>query len=83
MGERYVHNHRISIASFEFVMSNFYIQGTNTISRLVRNVHDGSIFSICVLKDGTVVTGGGKDGRILHFDATFKLNGQEAQVSEH
>lgn len=44
-------------------------------------MHDGSIFSMCVLKDGTVITGGGKDGRILHFDATLNLTGEEAQVS--
>ncbi|XP_048515690.1 echinoderm microtubule-associated protein-like 2 isoform X3 [Athalia rosae] len=60
-----------------------WARGTNTISRLVRNMHDGSIFSMCVLKDGTVVTGGGKDGRILHFDASLNLTGEEAQIEGH
>ncbi|XP_046432655.1 echinoderm microtubule-associated protein-like 2 isoform X2 [Neodiprion fabricii] len=60
-----------------------WARGTNTISRLVRNLHDGSIFSMCVLKDGTVVTGGGKDGRILHYDASLSLTGEEAQIEGH
>jgi hypothetical protein len=55
--------------------------GTNTISRLVRNLHEGSIFSICVLKNGNIATGGGKDGRILYFDATLNLTGEETQAS--
>lgn len=47
----------------------------------MRNVHEGSIFSICVLKDGFIVTGGGKDGKILYFDESLNLTGEEAQVS--
>ncbi|XP_025159081.1 echinoderm microtubule-associated protein-like 2 isoform X6 [Harpegnathos saltator] len=60
-----------------------WARGTNTISRLVRNLHEGSIFSICVLKNGNIITGGGKDGRILHFDATLNLTGEEAQIEDH
>lgn len=56
--------------------------GTNTISRLVRNLHEGSIFSICVLKNGNIITGGGKDGKILYFDASLNLTGEEAQASQ-
>ena len=56
------------------------IAGTNTMAKLVRNLHEGSIFSICVLKTGNVVTGGGKDGRILYYDAFLNLTGVEAQV---
>lgn len=63
-----------------FIILYFNI-GTNTISRLVRNLHEGSIFSICVLKNGNIITGGGKDGRILHFDSSLSLTGEEAQVS--
>ncbi|KAM0732774.1 Echinoderm microtubule-associated protein-like 1 [Formica fusca] len=60
-----------------------WARGTNTISRLVRNLHEGSIFSICVLKNGNIVTGGGKDGRILHFDASLNLTGEDAQIEDH
>ncbi|XP_024937136.1 echinoderm microtubule-associated protein-like 2 isoform X5 [Cephus cinctus] len=60
-----------------------WARGTNTISRLVRNLHEGSIFSICVLKNGNVVTGGGKDGRILHFDGNLNPTGEEAQIEDH
>lgn len=59
----------------------YYYTGTNTISKLARNIHEGSIFSICVLKDGFIVTGGGKDGKILYFDESLNLTGGEAQVS--
>ncbi|XP_031836394.1 echinoderm microtubule-associated protein-like 2 isoform X6 [Nomia melanderi] len=58
-------------------------RGTNTIAKLVRNIHEGSIFSICVLKDGFIVTGGGKDGKILYFDESLNLTGEEAQIEDH
>ncbi|KAG8279172.1 Echinoderm microtubule-associated protein-like 1 [Homalodisca vitripennis] len=58
-------------------------RGTNTISRLVRNVHEGSIFSICVLKEGSIVSAGGKDGRLIQFDSNFQPTGYEAQIAEH
>ncbi|XP_024881267.1 echinoderm microtubule-associated protein-like 2 isoform X7 [Temnothorax curvispinosus] len=60
-----------------------WTRGTNTISRLVRNLHEGSIFSICVLKNGNIITGGGKDGKILYFDASLNLTGEEAQIEDH
>ncbi|XP_015114327.1 echinoderm microtubule-associated protein-like 2 isoform X3 [Diachasma alloeum] len=60
-----------------------WARGTNTISRLVRNLHEGSIFSICVLKNGNVVTGGGKDGRILYFDGSLNSTGEGAQIEDH
>ncbi|XP_026668685.1 echinoderm microtubule-associated protein-like 2 isoform X3 [Ceratina calcarata] len=58
-------------------------RGTNTISKIVRNIHEGSIFSICVLKDSFIVTGGGKDGRILYFDESLNLTGEQAQIEDH
>ncbi|XP_017794409.1 PREDICTED: echinoderm microtubule-associated protein-like 2 isoform X3 [Habropoda laboriosa] len=58
-------------------------RGTNTISKIVRNIHEGSIFSICVLKDGFIVTGGGKDGKILYFDESLNLTEEEAQIEDH
>ncbi|XP_046142601.1 echinoderm microtubule-associated protein-like 2 isoform X9 [Osmia bicornis bicornis] len=58
-------------------------RGTSTVSKIVRNIHEGSIFSICVLKDGFIVTGGGKDGKILYFDDSLNSTGEEAQIEDH
>lgn len=58
-------------------------RGTNTITRFLRNVHEGSIFSICVLKEGSIITGGGKDGRLIQFDSELQKTGFEAQIAEH
>ncbi|KAK9876491.1 hypothetical protein WA026_013867 [Henosepilachna vigintioctopunctata] len=58
-------------------------RGTNTIWKLIKNVHDGAIFSICVLKDGSVITGGGKDGRIVEFDSNLQKLGTDNQVEGH
>ncbi|KAK4886318.1 hypothetical protein RN001_002589 [Aquatica leii] len=58
-------------------------RGTNTISKLVKNVHEGSVFSICVLKDGSVVSGGGKDGRMVQFDSNLERTGDESQIEGH
>ena len=32
------------------------------------------------LKDGSVVTGGGRDGKLIHFDANYKKSDQETEV---
>ncbi|XP_026332569.1 echinoderm microtubule-associated protein-like 2 isoform X3 [Hyposmocoma kahamanoa] len=58
-------------------------RGTNTILKLVRGVHDGSVFSVCCLKEGNIVTGGGKDGRIVMFDADMNATGLENIIEGH
>ena len=55
-------------------------RGYNAVTKALRKVHDGPIFSICVLKDGSIVTGGGKDRRLVQFDALYKRTGLEAEV---
>ncbi|CAG5101627.1 Similar to Eml1: Echinoderm microtubule-associated protein-like 1 (Rattus norvegicus) [Cotesia congregata] len=60
-----------------------WARGTNTIANLVKNLHEGSIFSICVLKSGNIVTGGGKDGRILYLDNSLQQTGEGAQIEDH
>ncbi|XP_044004070.1 echinoderm microtubule-associated protein-like 2 isoform X2 [Aphidius gifuensis] len=60
-----------------------WARGTNTVARLVRNIHEGSIFSICVLKNGNIITGGGKDGKILYFDESLNLAGEGVQIEDH
>lgn len=60
-----------------------WARGTNTVARLVRNLHEGSIFSICVLKNGNIITGGGKDGKILYFDESLNATGEGIQIEDH
>jgi len=54
--------------------------GTNTIQKIVKNVHEGPIFSLCVLKDGSVVSGGGKDGRLVLLNQQLQPTGDETLV---
>lgn len=56
-------------------------RGTNTITKFIKNVHEGPIFSICVLKDGSILTGGGKDGRMVQLGADLGRTGDESQAS--
>ena len=58
-------------------------RGFNAVTKALRKVHDGPIFAICVLKDGSIVTGGGKDRRLVLFDASYRKAGSEAQLPEH
>ena len=50
-------------------------------SQTLKKVHNGPVFAICVLKDGSVVTGGGKDGKLIHFDGNYKKSDLEAEVN--
>lgn len=58
-------------------------RGYNAVTKVMRKIHDGPIFSICVLKDGSIITGGGKDSRIVKFDTMYRKVGVEAQLPEH
>lgn len=55
-------------------------QNSGRIIRTIFNAHDGSIFDICTLKDGTIVTGGGKDKKIIEWNANMNRTGREAKV---
>ncbi|XP_046384237.1 echinoderm microtubule-associated protein-like 2 isoform X2 [Ischnura elegans] len=57
-------------------------RGTNTVAKYVRGVHEGSIFSITVMKEGNVITGGGKDGKLIELDSQYSKTGLEAQLPE-
>lgn len=39
--------------------------------KLIRGIHESTVFSICVLKDGMIITGGGKDGKLVLLDPGF------------
>lgn len=63
--------------------SRVCFSATNTISKCLRGLHEGSVFSVCVMKEGSLITGGGKDGRLVQLDASLNPTGQETQVPEH
>uniref|UniRef100_A0A1L8E5X0 Putative echinoderm microtubule-associated protein-like 1 n=2 Tax=Nyssomyia neivai TaxID=330878 RepID=A0A1L8E5X0_9DIPT len=58
-------------------------RGTNTIAKFIRRVHDGSIFSLCATKDGGIVSGGGKDGRLVLFDVDLNPLGTQVAIEPH
>lgn len=54
--------------------------GNNRISKTIEGVHEGGIFSVCVMKDGTLLSGGGKDRKIVQFDSSYTKTGVETEV---
>ncbi|XP_010863875.1 echinoderm microtubule-associated protein-like 2 isoform X2 [Esox lucius] len=62
---------------------NIYVwaKGGNRISHVVAGAHEGGIFSLCVLKDGTLVSGGGKDRRLMLWDHEYHKQ-SEMEVPE-
>ena len=60
-----------------------WARGTNTAARAVRGAHDGAVFSLCARKDGALLSAGGKDGRLVLFDADLTPTGQENVVSTY
>ncbi|KAJ6218486.1 hypothetical protein RDWZM_009643 [Blomia tropicalis] len=57
-------------------------QNTNRIVRIIHNAHDGAIFDICTLKDGKIVSGGGKDKKIVEWDSNMSRTGREAKLPD-
>ncbi|XP_031719367.1 echinoderm microtubule-associated protein-like 2 isoform X2 [Anarrhichthys ocellatus] len=62
---------------------NIYVwaKGGSRISQVVSGAHEGGIFSVCVLKDGTMVSGGGKDRKVVLWDHAYRKKG-EMEVGE-
>lgn len=58
-------------------------RGTNTIIKIIKKIHDGSVFTLCPLKDGSIVSGGGKDGRLLLLDGDLVPTGLESLIEPH
>lgn len=48
------------------------LTGGNRISQQVSGAHEGGIFSLCVLKDGTLVSGGGKDRKVALWGYDYR-----------
>uniref|UniRef100_A0A8C0H2H7 EMAP like 2 n=1 Tax=Chelonoidis abingdonii TaxID=106734 RepID=A0A8C0H2H7_CHEAB len=55
--------------------------GGNRISQAVLGAHEGGIFGLCVLRNGTIVSGGGKDRRVVLWGRDYQKL-QENEVSE-
>lgn len=45
--------------------------GTNRISHVIQGAHEGSIFALCMLRNGTLVSGG-KDRRLVSWDGSYR-----------
>uniref|UniRef100_A0A665VVK0 Uncharacterized protein n=1 Tax=Echeneis naucrates TaxID=173247 RepID=A0A665VVK0_ECHNA len=52
-------------------------KGTNRISHVIQGAHEGSIFAVSMLRNGTLVSGG-KDRRLISWDNSY----QQTQVVE-
>ncbi|XP_056281737.1 echinoderm microtubule-associated protein-like 1 isoform X5 [Pseudoliparis swirei] len=46
-------------------------KGTNRISHAVQGAHEGSVFALCMLRNGTLVSGG-KDRRLVSWDGSYQ-----------
>ncbi|KAF8570544.1 hypothetical protein P879_02628, partial [Paragonimus westermani] len=57
-------------------------RGTNTISQICHNVHDGGIFSLCMMANGHLVSGGSKDRRLVFFDAALYPTNEVRELPE-
>lgn len=58
-------------------------RGTNNIGKFVKKVHEGSVFSLCALRNGKLVSGGGKDGRLVLLGEDLMPEGMENFIEPH
>jgi microtubule-associated protein-like 1/2 len=58
-------------------------RGTNAIGKFVKKVHEGSVFSICALRNGKLISGGGKDGRLVLLGEDLSPCGVENYIEPH
>lgn len=57
-------------------------QGSNRPKRVIHDVHQGGVFSILAMKDGSYLTGG-RDRRIIEWDENLNQTGRKAELPEH
>ena len=57
-------------------------RGYNAVTKAVWGMHDGPVFALCVLRDGMIVTGGGKDRRVVKCDPEFRPTGEVTTLTE-
>ena len=56
--------------------------GGNRIQQAMTGAHEGGVFSLCFTKDGNLLSGGGKDRKIIQWDSEFKKTGSETEVRQ-
>ncbi|KAG8514417.1 Echinoderm microtubule-associated protein-like 1, partial [Galemys pyrenaicus] len=47
-------------------------KGTNRINYAIQGAHEGGIFALCMLRDGTLVSGGGKDRKLISWNGNYQ-----------
>ncbi|XP_076442286.1 echinoderm microtubule-associated protein-like 2 isoform X4 [Babylonia areolata] len=57
-------------------------KGTNRITQAVVGAHEGGVFSLCTTKDGNLLSGGGKDRKVIEWDSSYSKTGRETEVGE-
>ncbi|VDO66905.1 unnamed protein product [Schistosoma margrebowiei] len=56
--------------------------GTNTVNQICQGVHEGGIFSLCLTNNGHLISGDGKDRRLVFFDAALNPTGHTEELAE-
>ncbi|XP_052766462.1 echinoderm microtubule-associated protein-like 2 isoform X3 [Mya arenaria] len=64
---------------------NIYMweKGSNKISKAIQNAHEGGVFSLWASRDGSILSGGGKDRKIIQWDADFQKTGVQNEIPEY
>lgn len=57
-------------------------KGSTVVLKTLRNAHEGPVFALLVLKDGRIVSGGGKDGQLVLWDPSYRRTGYVAEIPE-
>lgn len=57
-------------------------KGSNRITQAVLGAHEGGVFSLCGMKDGNLLSGGGKDRKVIEWDGSYSKTGRETEVAE-
>lgn len=60
----------------------FAVTGSNKVTQGINGAHAGGLFTICIMKDGTIMTGG-KDRRIVEWSNAYKRTGREHEVGDY
>uniref|UniRef100_A0A0P5J1V7 Echinoderm microtubule-associated protein 1 n=1 Tax=Daphnia magna TaxID=35525 RepID=A0A0P5J1V7_9CRUS len=60
-----------------------WLKGSNVIQKTIRNAHEGPVFCLLTLKDGRLVSGGGKDGQLVLWDLpSYRRTGYITEIPE-
>nr|KAG5712410.1 hypothetical protein BaRGS_023989 [Batillaria attramentaria] len=58
------------------------VKWVNRITQAVVGAHEGGVFSLCGTKDGNLLSGGGKDRKVIEWDSGYSKTGRETEVAE-